>query len=362
MRSGSELAEDSFGWLRDRGFDLVLIVGVAALALGAGALVVARPALFPLVLLLDLWLLGYHHVASTFTRLVFDRESFRSHRFLVLGLPALIVAAAIGGALWAGPWLLATTYLYWQWFHYTRQSYGLERAYRARAHGAAVGDPGLGRVALYLLPLWGILERSRQAPESFLGMPLRVLPVPAWLVAVAAAAAIATLALWLAGVLRALFRGAPLQAHTLYFVSHCAVFAVAYLGIASIDAGWLVVNAWHNAQYVLFVWHFNNRRFRAGSDPAAPLLSALSQRRNVVWYVATVLGLSTLAYLGVGRLAAWLAPATALPVFLIAYQAINFHHYVVDGVIWKLRRAPLRRHLDLDAEREERSAAGGPRA
>ena len=61
-----------------------------------------------------------------------------------------------------------------------------------------------------------------------------------------------------------------------------------------------------------------------------------------------MLGVSTAAYLGVGRVAALVAPETALPVFLIAYQAINFHHYVVDGVIWKLRRKPLRRHLDLD--------------
>lgn len=348
MASVAPASSAPFGWLRSRAFDSLLIAGVAALALGSGALVWWRPGWFPAVLLADLWLLGYHHVASTFTRIAFDRGSFREHRFLVLALPVLVVAGVVAGALWVGPWLLATTYLYWQWFHYTRQSYGLERAYRARAAGPVVGDPGLARLALYLLPLWGILHRSHQAPETFLGMPLRVLPVPDWLLRFAAAAAIATLALWAARAVRALYRGAPLQAHTLYFASHCAVFYVAYLGFESIDTGWLVVNAWHNAQYILFVWHYNNRRFRAGVESGARFLSALSQTRNVVWYVLTVLGLSTAAYLGVGRLATLAARETALPVFLIAYQAINFHHYVVDGLIWKLRREPLRRHLDLD--------------
>lgn len=342
------LPRSDFGWLRNRGFDLAFVVGVAALALGSGALVWARPAWFPIVLALDLWLLGYHHVASTFTRLAFDLESFREHRFLILGLPGIVVAGVIAGAIWAGPWLLATTYLYWQWFHYTRQSYGIERAYRSRAAGAAVGDPRLARAALYLLPLWGILHRSHQAPDTFLGMPLKTLPVPGWLVTVAAAAAIATLALWAAQVARALLAGARLQAHTLYFASHLAIFYAAYLGFQSIDDGWLVVNVWHNAQYILFVWHFNNRRFRAGVEPRARLLSTLSQTRNVVWYVATVLGVSTLAYFGVDRIAALLARETALPVFLIAYQAINFHHYVVDGLIWKLRKKPLRQQLDLD--------------
>jgi len=342
------LPVDSFGWLRGRAFDTLLIGGVAAVALGSGALVWWRPSWFPVVLVLDLWLLGYHHVASTFTRLAFDRESFREHRFLVLGLPPLVVAGVVLGALWVGPWLLATTYLYWQWFHYTRQSYGIERAYRARSTGAVVGDPRLARLALYLLPLWGILYRSYQAPETFLGMSLEVLPVPGWLVQVAAAAAIATLALWAAQAARALYRGARLQAHTLYFASHCVVFYVGYIGFESIDTGWLVINAWHNAQYILFVWHFNNRRFREGVEPRAWLLSTLSQTRNVIWYVGTVLGLSTLAYFGVDKLARLLAAETTLPVFLITYQAINFHHYVVDGLIWKLRKKPLRRHLDLD--------------
>jgi hypothetical protein len=338
----------TFGWLRNRRFDLLLVVGVTTLALGSGALVWWRPSWFPIVLMLDLWLLGYHHVASTFTRLAFDKESFREHRFLVLGLPWLVAVGVIAGALWAGPWLLATTYLYWQWFHYTRQSYGIERAYRARATGAVVGDPRLARAALYLLPLWGILHRSHQEPETFLGMPLKVLPVPSWLVPVAAAAAIATIVLWAAQVVRSLASGARLQAHSVYFLSHFAVFYAAYVGFASLDVGWLVVNVWHNAQYILFVWHFNNRRFRGGVEPGARLLSALSQTRNMIWYVVTVLGLSTVAYFGVDRLATLLEARTTLPVILIVYQALNFHHYVVDGVIWKLRKKALRRNLDLD--------------
>ena len=63
------------GWIRGATFDYTLIIGVAAVALASGTIVVARPIWFPIVLFLDLWLLGYHHVVSTFTRLSFDKES-----------------------------------------------------------------------------------------------------------------------------------------------------------------------------------------------------------------------------------------------------------------------------------------------
>ena len=36
-----------------------------------------------------------------------------------------------------------------------------------------------------------------------------------------------------------------------------------------------------------------------------------------------------------------------LPLFLVAYQTINFHHYLVDGLIWKVRKKKLRSNLGL---------------
>lgn len=339
---------DSFGWLRNPRFDLTLILGVAALALASGAIVVAEPMLFPIVLIADLWLLGYQHVVSTFTRLSFDRASFREHRFLVLGLPFVVLAGVVAGAWWVGGWLLSTTYLYWQWFHYTRQSYGIERAYRRKATGAVVGDERLTRWVLYLLPLWGILWKSYQAPESFLGLELKTLPVPYWLVASSAVLALSVMAMWVTQAVRALMRGDRMQAHTLYVVSHLVIFSVGYLLIDNINHGWLVVNVWHNAQYILFVWMYNTGRFKSGIDPTARFLSFLSQRHNWPIYFVVCLGISSVAYFGIGRTFELLDHRSTLPLFMIAYQTINFHHYVVDGLIWKMRRPALRKTLGVD--------------
>ena len=73
----------SLAWLRNPQFDFTLIVVVAGWALAAGVAVVVEPYWFWPILFLDVWLLGYTHVVSTFTRLAFDRESFRQHRLLL---------------------------------------------------------------------------------------------------------------------------------------------------------------------------------------------------------------------------------------------------------------------------------------
>ena len=75
--------------LRGVEFDIGLVVISAAWALLAGAAAVNDPRLFLPILVLDVWLLGYQHVVATYTRLVFDSESFAKYRFLAVGLPVL---------------------------------------------------------------------------------------------------------------------------------------------------------------------------------------------------------------------------------------------------------------------------------
>jgi hypothetical protein len=332
------------GWLRSRSFDLGFITGITVLALGSGAIVVARPTLFGLVLFLDMWLLGYHHVVATYTRLCFDRQSFLSHRFLILWLPLIVLAATVGLAVGIGPWALATLYLYWQWFHYTRQSWGISQAYRRKSGGLVTENERLSLLTFYLVPLWGILHRSHQDPGKFLGMELKTLPVPEPLVDAVGLAALVMLLWWLAGRAAAWWRGRLPCAHTLFVLSHFVIFYVGYVLIESINYGWLVLNVWHNAQYVAFVWLFNTNRFKGGVDPKARFLSTMSRPDRKTLYFATCLGISTLLYLSIALAIDGYQrhfEAVLLPLALIVYQTINFHHYIVDALIWKMRRKPI---------------------
>lgn len=331
------------GWLRGPVFDLGFIVGLTALALASGSIAVLYPRLFMPMVLLDLWLFGYHHVVSTYTRLCFDRLSLRSHPFLLWGLPFIVLACTLGMAGGLGLWSLTSLYFYWQWFHYARQSWGLSQAYRRKAGKLINDDPKISEAVFYLLPLWGLLHRSWQNPTKFLALDFRMFPVPKIAEEVVAAAALIGMAWWAVTRLRAWRRGELPLAHTIFMLSHFTVFYIAYIAIEDISTGWLVVNIWHNTQYILFVWMYNNRKFESGISPAAPFLSWLSQNRHVVSYMGICFAISTITYVLIGKL----APLIVAP--LVIYQSINFHHYVVDSLIWKVRKPAVHKVLQLDS-------------
>lgn len=338
--------EPPAGWLRKSSFDLSFILGIAIVAMLSAAIVIAEPRLFAPVLLIDLWFLGYHHVISTFTRLCFDKESMKEHRFLIFGLPPLVIAGTFAMAYGVGLWTIGTIYLYWQWLHYTRQSWGVSQAYRRKAGNLVKEDQNLAWLAFYSLPLWGILYRSHQDPGVFLGMELRVIPVAGWMVDAVAVVAIASVAMWTFQRARAFIAGEGPIAHTLYMASHFVIFTVSYLLIEDITIGWLCVNIWHNAQYVVFVWLFNTNKFRDGVTPKAAFLSKLSQPKNWIGYFAFSLALSTAIYFAISQ-ATESFNDVALPAALIVYSAINFHHYIVDSVIWKMRKPKIQKDLAL---------------
>jgi hypothetical protein len=340
--STAAIAQPSRAWqtglLRSQEFDGLLIVVSAAWALIAGASAVHNPDLFLPILFLDVWLLGYQHIVATFTRLVFDTDSLSRHRTLVTTVPVLVAAATLGTMWLVGPWVVATTYLYWQWFHYTRQSYGVSRMYLRKANAVPNGHDPIAFGVLYLLPLWGILRRSAQHPETFLNLSLKTPPIPDVLLYIVAAAALICIALWIPRELAAVRKDARRAPHACYVATHIAIFTTGYLLIDDINVGWLVLNIWHNVQYLLVVWMFNANRFKSGVDPTHRFLSTISQPQRVFAYVAISLAAATALYIGI-QTGIGLSATNILPVSFAVYMIINFHHYVVDGIIWRRRHA-----------------------
>lgn len=334
------------GALRGPGFDTVFIVGIPAFALLVGALVTMRPELFLLVFTVDLWLLGYHHVAATFTRVCFDGDSFRAHRFMLFGLPLLVAGAVVAAVAGIGLWLIATVYLYWQWWHYTRQSEGIAKAYAGKNRGCEIGDPRLRSIVHYAVPIAGILTVSARNPSTYVFLPVETLPVPMGVAQLAQLAALAVVLVWLAEQARLWRAGRAAPTYVAYMLSHIVIYAVAYVGFEDPTRGWLVINMWHNAQYLAFVWLFNNRRFAAGIDPRAVLLSTLSQTRNWWLYVAACLTVSTLFYYTAQSAMHWLS-ISSVAYMAAFYQIVNFHHYIVDSKIWKLRKPAVRQTVGI---------------
>jgi hypothetical protein len=341
-----QAAHANWAWLRSRQFDLSFILGIPALAMLTGAVVIWQPWLFTPVLIFDLWFLGYHHVISTYTRLCFDRKSFSQHWPLLVVLLPAVAAGTLTVAYAFGLWTVVTVYFYWQWFHYARQSWGISRSYRGKQRDALYEEGWLDQAIFYALPVLGILYRSHQDPGLFIGLELRTIPVASIVVNSATVAVIALFGFWAVCRFEAWRQGRLAAAHTLYLLSHFAMFGVAYLLIEDVTYGWLVINIWHNAQYVLFVWMFNARRFKDGIDPEARFLSYISQPGRLWLYLTSCILITGVIY--------WIVLGTLDAIFfaglsatIVLYQIVNFHHYVVDAIIWKVRKEPIRKTLGL---------------
>jgi hypothetical protein len=333
-------------WLRSRQFDLTFILGIPLLSLFTGFVVIFFPQFFLPILIFDLWFLGYHHVISTYTRLCFDKKSLQSSWFLIFGLLPMVALVTLLAAWQLGLWIIISTYFYWQWFHYARQSWGISRAYRGKDRDAQYEDGWIDQAVFYALPVLGILYRSYQNPGKFIGLELKTIPIPAELVSLVAAATIALLAYWLFRRVQSLRADRLAAVHTLYMLSHFTVFAFAYLLIDDITYGWLVINIWHNAQYILFVWLFNTRRFKDGIDPEARFLSYISQPERLGIYLLTCVAITGVVYWAIlGTLSAVFF--AGLSATIVVYQIVNFHHYVVDAIVWKVRKPAIRETLGL---------------
>ncbi|GDX83428.1 hypothetical protein LBMAG42_52390 [Deltaproteobacteria bacterium] len=319
-------ARPPLGWLRSPGFDLTMIMGVLGLALGLGVAASARPGWFVPVLLVDLWLLAYPHVAATWVRVgVVRGGGFAQPVWLVALFPLVLASTALlwlaGGAL-----VLTSVYYHWQGFHYTRQSYGIARTYQRV--GGSSGRDWLSDLVVFGFPVWGWLHRCAGGATNFLGQPLWLPPVPSFVASLAGAAATALLVLWLWRAPR------DRSGHTLFVLSHVVITVVSYVAVSEITRGWLFVNIWHNAQYLLFVWERNAAppSGEVGVSPRWP--NRFSRAENWPAYAGLVLALGVGAYLLLNGFAAHFS-AAVLGGALVLHQSVNFHHYLVDSVIWR---------------------------
>lgn len=327
-------------WLKDPLFDLGFIFGIALLATAMSGATVIRPALLLPMVVAHAWLFGYDHLVSTYTRLAGRPEDRARFRALIIYLPPLVFLGLYTVGRVGGVRGLYTLYFFGQFFHTVRQSWGIAQQYRQRAGGLAWDPVRLSELTLWSVPLWGFLSRCAEQPEEFLYQPIWLPRIPVTVVHLAGLFSAALWMHWLWTRVVAYRRGELPLGHTLYMLSHLFIYLGGYVLIEDIGSGWLLVNVWHNVQYLAFVWLYNRRRFAAGVAADARLLSWLAQpgyRRAALYFLSCLL-IATPAYYFVLRVSAsldQLFKVTALPTVLVLSLTLTVHHYLVDGVIWK---------------------------
>lgn len=318
--------------------DALFIIAIPAIAIFSGIFVSHFPHHFMLVLMLDLWLLGYHHVISTYTRIGFDTKSFREHWMLTLPLPVAVFCSVFLLYNFGGAIVIGSVYLYWQWYHYSRQSDGIAKSYGFKCTDKSFVCSPVNRLIFYMVPFTSFIYMVSDGPSHFLNIPIFTVTLPIevrW--TLLAVSFIASL-YWLIIGTKALLEKQITGFYFTYMLSHFGIYLVAYTLLSDINYSWLTINIWHNAQYIGFVWLFNRKKYLAGIDRQHLFVSYISQPNRFFIYMGSCLLISLGIYWLVDQIINLSSGKHNIAMIFIVYSAINFHHYIVDSKIWKLRK------------------------
>ena len=319
-----------------------LIVLIPLIAFATTLIAWRLPDLLPLIIAVDLWLLGYHHVIATFTRTAFDKEMALRYWRLNLLLPLIVFIAVLLIGKLGGAVLITTIYIHWQLYHYIRQSEGISKSFAARQINFSLPNSLAFRAAFYTVPAMSFLEMSAASSGSFLGFPVWLPQLPrsilnaGWIFC----GALLVHAVW--KLVHVSKEARESSDYVTYIFSHFMVFFVAYGIFSEVTLSWLMANIWHNTQYLFFVWKANHYRFKGQISSQTKVLSTLSLPRNFWLYITTCLIVTYLLYdhivpAGIDAIESNLT-ADAVLAAAIIYQTINFHHYIVDAIIWRRRK------------------------
>jgi tetratricopeptide (TPR) repeat protein len=343
-------------WLFGPSADLLLGCGLGYVALFAaflfagGAVRESLPAsFFPLLTLL----IGSPHYGATLLR-VYERSEDR-RGYVVFGLWVSLAIWSVFALSIYWPLLgsvLVTVYLTWNAWHYSGQNYGLSVMFLGR-RGIRVEPPVkralhasfLLSFAMTAVAVHAVSSTSTYGPEALYGTNgvYRFLPlgIPAEVAAPAlllcASAYLATVGGALVGLLRVARLGD--LAPTLVLVGVQALWFVVPLlaRAAGLLQRWEPLSAQHAAYYFLWIAcaHFLQYLwisvYFAAKDERYPGLPRYLGKTLLLG--AAIYGVPALLFAPglIGRV------SFESGLFLLVAAAVNLHHFILDGAIWKLR-------------------------
>ncbi len=360
------------GWLFGAGWDLMLGCGLGSMAVML-AQAVSGPSLERLIpggLLVLLFALP--HYGATLIRAYEDPADRAKYRVFSLWATLLVVGCLVAGLylpLFGS--LVLTLYLTWSPWHYSGQNYGIALMLLAR-RGVAVSRVAkrffyasfLLSYVLTFLAIHGEVSRGTYAPVSYGGTVFELLPIgfshsamSFGIVGVGAAyavaCAVAIVLLARAGGMRAivpalilmstqaLWFSLPVAIRHFELAAETSVFRSVYTAY-----GFLWIAGYHAIQYLWITTYYATRSRAPESGAVLPSERSALGRRLRFLGKAALLGY-----------AVWTVPAlvfapgllSGIPhesgLALMVAAAVNLHHFVLDGAIWKLRDGRVARIL-----------------
>lgn len=317
--------------------DFLCIGALSLLALGAFALF-SNDALNPMAATASLylsWVVNWPHFSATNYRLFRRPENFRQFPLTAFLVPFLVLGAVI--ASFQAPQTVAPVFvklfLLWSPYHFSGQSFGISLLYARRA---GFDFESWERRALsffifstFLVPTFaaevGMAQREYYGIEY---VPWNIPPVfaqLAWFLLYGSAAVFA-----FAAIRRLALRKSFFPAITLLpAVTQFSWFVVGW----RVPAFYYFVPFFHSLQYLLIAWTLQMTERQAETQCKT---TGFKWRESAYWAGVNLVG-GAILFFGLPKLAE--AQGIALPLATgVLIAGVQVHHFLVDGVIWKLRK------------------------
>jgi hypothetical protein len=230
-------------------------------------------------------------------------------------------------------------------WHFLSQNWGILRIYQRRCGDAHSRMAQLERAVIYLGALWPMMVRLYTGPRQLFGVEIYHPTLQPWMVNAAGAALVAVSVTYVAIRAWQWRRGEKVAlVRPLFMLSSWFGFFVPfYLIRKDGSAAFAAAACWHGLQYLGIVWFYNRNRWKGGVDKKARLVSWISQPRRGAIYFVTLLAIVGAIY-GAGILVGrWVRHPEY--VGMMVWFSMTLGHYWLDGVIWKLRKPEVRKHL-----------------
>jgi len=287
---------------------------------------------------ISLIVLGPHY-AATYRRAYFSLDIVRAHPVVTLLAPVVLVAgavAAVKSPSGFGPFYFLG-YVAWSGYHYSGQSLGIAMLYplrqRARLDAREKRLVALPLYASWLISLVGLMRLGVGARNPAYSIVSEVF-LPAHLPPGVLVALLVPLAGSFAGLALVVrerrARGTPLPGATLAVVVTQVSWFVGGLFLPLFNI--VLVPVFHSLQYLALTgWHYTRGARESRPGPFAA-------------YVLSVLALGLV--INPGLLAMFVPPGSsthALTTAAAVISAVNLHHFLMDGRIWRMREARVAR-------------------
>jgi hypothetical protein len=284
-----------------------------------------------------LWVCNWPHFSATCYRLYSSRENTRQYPFTAWLAPVLVAGGVVGSFL--SPAVVAPYFVklfaIWSPYHFSGQTVGVTLIYSRRC--GLKYDRTL-RLALsafiYGTFLKGIVySEVGTGGGEYYGVRYPGLGLPQWTsTAVNTAVGFCLVAflylLWEAA------RAQKVNFNWMILIPPAAQFFWFVLG-AKVIAFREFVPFFHCLQYLLVAWAM---QLVESSERTPGLKRGFFWKESIRWGLGNVAGGAFLFWL-LPRICAFVAGAPLMFSLAILTSAAQIHHFFVDGVIWKLRRA-----------------------